>query len=433
MAMHNNFLSTLCSHLDISPTPLHAVETVAKTLDQIGFERVDFKENFAANPGPYYVVAGGSIVAWIQPKKISRFRIVGAHTDSPNLRLRPSPEYDMGGFKQLSIEPYGTPLFNSWLDRDLGLAGRVTIKSGATDSRVEQKLMLLDEPILRIPQLAIHLDREIRANGLKLDPQHNLNLVWGGSDEFVMGYGSFKTFLSERVSCKESDILGWDLMTFDIQKATLTGFTKNFLSSGRIDNLVSVFAASEAMVELDAGSLRDGTMPVFVGFDHEEVGSQTAVGAASSFLSKILERSGLAAGLSRPDYLTALANSYMISSDCAHATNPNYMEKHDFLHLIALNKGVVIKQNQNQHYASNANNVSFLLSLFEDATMKFQYYSNRNDIPCGTTIGPLVAAQLAVSTVDIGPAQLSMHAARETVGCSDVVDLVDIFGHFWLS
>ncbi len=417
--------------LEAAPTPYHAVARARDALAEAGFRDVDPAEALSDAPGPYVMSRAGGLIAWIQQPEHRGFTVVGAHTDSPNLRVKTHADVTSAGVNQIGVEIYGGVLLNSWLDRGLGLAGRVSLRADGPGSEVETRLVLDDRPIMLVPQLAIHLDRDVVSSGLKLDPQRHLAPMWaldaGASDdaESDAGEGTDPGLLRRHVaSLLDVDpkrILAWDLMAFDTQAPSVIGRDGDLFSSGRIDNLLSSFCGVHALTPLVDRSL-DRT-PVLALYDHEEIGSSSATGAAGSLLATMLERIAGAEGASRADFLAALNRSIVISADGAHATHPNYPDRHEPSHRIALNKGVVIKRNANQRYATDAESEGFVVAACEDAGVPLQYYIHRNDLPCGSTIGPITAARLGVSTVDIGAPQLAMHSARETAGVADIEHL----------
>jgi aspartyl aminopeptidase len=417
-------LGRLLSFLDASPSPYHAVATVTAGLEAAGFTALEEAQSWdGAGTGHHYVVRGGSLVAWVlrEPDQIEQgFRIVGAHTDSPNLRVKPRPDGGRAGYRQLGVEVYGGALWNSWLDRDLGLSGRVAIRGDGDDrpgDDVELRIFRVDHALLRVPQLAIHLDRGVNENGLKLNPQQHLVPVWAlddvGTDE-----STFACFLGEQLGVDPARVLAWEAMVHDTAPAALLGRNREFLSSARLDNLVSCWAAAEAITGTPADSADRG-VPVVCLFDHEEIGSQSSSGAAGSILPTILERVATDAGCSRNGFFEALAHSACVSADGAHATHPNYAERHEPSHHIVPNGGPVIKVNTNVRYATDAaGSAAFKLDC-ERAGVAVQEFVSRTDLACGSTIGPVTAAQLGIGTIDVGVAQLSMHSARELCGAHD--------------
>ncbi|MEL7209429.1 MAG: M18 family aminopeptidase, partial [Actinomycetota bacterium] len=367
------------------------------------------------------------------------FLVVGAHTDSPNLRVRTHPDVQSAGMHQIGMEVYGGVLLNSWLDRDLGLAGRVSVADG--DS-IDERLYLDDRPVLRIPQLAIHLDRDIRERGLKLDPQQHMTPLWSLQGDDGSGTGTdgaaddgpagLRAHVADRLGVAPESVLAWDLMAFDTQPPAVVGRHDEFLASARIDNLVSSFCAIRALTGLvgaDRGA--DARLPMVVLYDHEEIGSESATGAAGALLPSSMERVAAATGADRGTYLAALSRSLVISADGAHATHPNYVERHEPSHPIALNAGVVVKRNANQRYATDATSEAYVVAAAADAGVPLQYYIHRNDLPCGSTIGPITAARLGVSTVDLGAPQLAMHSIREMAGLADLDHLHQLLLAAW--
>ncbi|HEY1117293.1 MAG TPA: M18 family aminopeptidase [Acidimicrobiales bacterium] len=403
----------LCRFIDASPSPYHAVATAAALLEGAGFAEVELGETLPSGAGARYVRRGGSLVAWRQPAGAVRaFRIVGAHTDSPNLRIKPRPDHVSAGVRQLGVEVYGGALLNSWLDRDLGLSGRVSV---STPDGPDLRLVRIDEPLLRVPQLAIHLDREINTEGLKLNPQNHLTPIWdldGGDGS----HAGFVTLLANHLDVGAGDVLAWDVMAHDLTPSRRTGVGGVFVSAPRLDNLCSSFAGLHGLLEADGDT---PSVPVVCLYDHEEVGSTSATGADGSMLGSLLERIALAAGTDRAGFHAALAGSLCVSADMAHATHPNYAERHEPEHHVALNGGPVVKVNANQRYASDAESLGILLQACADAGIPTQRFVSRSDMPCGSTIGPVTAARLGVPTVDVGVAQLAMHSARELCGADD--------------
>ncbi len=405
-------LADLLAYLDASPSPYHAVAAAAERLSTAGFVELDERDEWPTGPGRYLVRRGGSLVAWarVEQAPSAGLRLVGAHTDSPNLRIKPQPDTATAGYRQLGVEVYGGVLLNSWLDRDLGLSGRVSVR---TDAGPVTRLVRVDRPLLRIPQLAIHLNRDVNDKGLVLNRQTHLAPIWGlGAAE----PGGFARFLAGELGIGDSDVLAWDVMTHDLTPARLAA-SDELLVSGRIDNLVSCHAAVSALLDVADGSTP--RVPLVCLFDHEEVGSVSAEGAASSLLPTIVERLVAQAGGDRSDLHRGLADSMCVSADGAHATHPNYAERHEPDHRIELNAGPVVKLNSDERYAtSSPSHAAFVLAC-EQAGVPVQRFVNRSDLACGSTIGPVTAARLGIATVDAGVAQLAMHSARETAGADD--------------
>ena len=406
----------MLAFIDASPSPFHACAQAAERLEGAGFTELSESDTWAAEPGRHFLRRGGSLVAWAtradQPAG-TPFRIIGAHTDSPNLRVKPHPDAGRAGCRQLAVEVYGGALLNSWLDRDLGLSGRVVVRDGGGST---ERLLLVDRPLFRVPQLAIHLDREITTNGLLLNAQQHLSPVWGMGD---VTPGTFTTFVAEQLEVEPTAILGWDLMLHDTSPSTLLGLSDELVSAPRLDNLCSSWAGLEALLEVTGEEGSPAPIPVLVLFDHEEIGSTSDRGAASTLLPAATERIVLSLGGGRDEHLRALAGSVCCSADMAHATHPNYMDKHEPGHLIALNGGPVLKVNSNVRYASDAQSAAALVLACEQADVPLQRYAHRSDLPCGSTIGPITAAAMGIPTVDIGAPQLAMHSCRELCGADD--------------
>lgn len=407
----------LCEFIDASPSPFHVCRTVAAELDDHGFTRLSESAPWpAGSAGRYYVVRGGSLVAWadggpggLPAGQSTPFRVVGAHTDSPNLRVKQHPDTAVAGWQMVGLEPYGGAWLNSWLDRDLGISGRLSVLEGNT---VREKLIRIDEPILRVPQLAIHLSEDRR--GVQLDPQRHVNAVWGIGGE----PRSFLAFVAERAGIAPDAVLGWELMTHDLVPSRLIGRDLDLVSAPRLDNQGTCYAGLRAF--LAALAEPAAAVPVLAMFDHEEVGSQSDRGAQSDLLPTVLERIVLGRGGGRAEYLAALAGSVCASGDMAHATHPNYPDRHEPAHRIEVNGGPVLKVNQNLRYATDATGAGAFALACAQAEVPLQRYVHRADLPCGSTIGPMTAARTGMSTVDVGAAQLAMHSAREMMGAADV-------------
>ena len=397
--------------VDASPSPFHVCATVARELESAGYTRL-FEDQPWADAGldapwaRHYVIRGGSIIAW-ETGQTGTFRIVGGHTDSPNLRLKQHPDRSSAGVAMVALEPYGGAWLNSWLDRDLGLSGRLAYRSG---NSVAHTLVHVTEPVVRVPQLAIHLSEDRK--GVSLDPQRHVNAVWGIGDDVpdVLGW------VSEYAGIDPDALLGWELMTHDVAPSAIIGADGNLLSAPRLDNQGTCYTGLRAL--LDAGSSAHTKMLVL--FDHEEVGSGSERGAASDFLGSICERIVLARGGSRADFLQTMAASICLSGDMAHATHPNYPERHEPGHRISIGGGPVLKVNQNLRYASDAVGEAVFALACDAAGVPMQRYVHRADLPCGSTIGPITASRTGLTTIDVGAPQLAMHSARELMGADDV-------------
>ncbi|MFI1104259.1 M18 family aminopeptidase [Streptomyces melanogenes] len=400
----------LMSFLAASPSPYHAVANAAARLEKAGFQQVRETDAWDASTGGKYVLRGGAIIAWYVPEGAAAhtpFRIVGAHTDSPNLRVKPLPDTGAYGWRQIAVEVYGGTLLNTWLDRDLGLAGRLTLRDGSN------VLVNVDRALLRVPQLAIHLDRSAN-DGLKLDRQKHLQPIWGLGD---VAEGDLIRFLEQEAGLAEGEVTGWDLMVHSIEPPSYLGRDKELLAGPRMDNLISVHAGAAALAASASSDL--SFIPVLAAFDHEENGSQADTGADGPLLGTVLERSVFARGGTYEDKARAFAGTVCLSSDTGHAIHPNYAERHDPTHHPRANGGPILKVNVNQRYATDGSGRAVFAAACERAGVPWQHFVSNNAMPCGTTIGPITAARHGIQTVDIGVAILSMHSARELCGADD--------------
>ncbi len=404
----------LMSFLAASPTPYHAVANAAERLEKAGFRQVAETDAWDGTAGGKYVLRGGAIIAWYVPEGApthTPFRIVGAHTDSPTLRVKPRPDSGAHGWRQVAVEIYGGPLLNSWLDRDLGMAGRLSLRDGST------RLVDVDRPLLRVPQLAIHLDRSVNADGLKLDKQRHMQPVWGMGDD--VRDGDLIAFLEEAAGLPSGEVTGWDLMVHPVEPPAYLGRDRELVAGPRMDNLLSVHAGTAALAAVAGQGPALTHIPVLAAFDHEENGSQSDTGADGPLLGGVLERSVFARGGSYEDRARAFAATVCLSSDTGHAVHPNYAERHDPTHHPRVDGGPILKVNVNNRYATDGSGRAVFAAACEKAGVPFQTFVSNNAMPCGTTIGPITAARHGIRTVDIGVAILSMHSARELCGAKD--------------
>lgn len=400
----------LLAWLDGCPTPFHAARRAADELVSAGFTEVTGLDGDLPSRG--VLVREGSVAAWITVPGARTFRVIGTHTDSPNLRVQPNPGFGGNGWDQLGVEIYGGVLLNSWLDRDLGIAGRVITSTGA------QKLFSVRRPLARVPQLAIHLDREIGERGLQLDRQQHMMPVWAttGLD--------FQEWLS--AASGTEDIAAFDAHLFDASSAALLGADSSLIASGRIDNQLSCWAAVRAI----AAVVQPTHNVVVVMNDHEEVGSASTTGAAGPLLESVITSLCEAAGMGAAQRHEALAASFCLSADNAHALHPNYPERHDPRHSPLINQGPALKLNGNQRYATTARGAALIRAVAADARIPLQTFVSRNNMPCGSTIGPITATRLGIECIDVGAPQLSMHSAREMCGVDDPPHLVALMSRF---
>ena len=412
-------IESFLTHIDACPTAHHVVRRTAAILKDNGFKDVSLDSAFSSDQLQHgFVINGGTIVAWRNAQTISAdgIRIVGAHTDSPGLHIKPNPDTQTLNWQQLQVEVYGGPLLNSWLDRDLAIAGHVVLRDGTTS------LFTSNRPVARIPQLAIHLDREVNDKGLILNRHQHLSPVWA----LGTSASSFESWLAQKCSVSPSQIASWSAQLVDTQKAEIFGRDSEFVASSRIDNQISCWAALAALLD------GTGDQPMMIAlFDHEEVGSQSAQGAGGPLLEHVLERLTAASGSTRPEFLTALQKSHCVSADNAHAVHPNYTDRHELNNAPNVNAGIVVKTNVNQRYATSPSSVVPIVRAATSAGVHLQTFSSRNNIACGSTIGPITATRLGIDTVDIGVPQLSMHSIREMCGTKDPVDLVALLSVYF--
>jgi aspartyl aminopeptidase len=393
----------LLAFISASPSPFHAVAELARRLTANGWQEIALTAPDLHPTRAGFVQRGGALVAWGAAQPGTPFRIIGAHSDSPNLRIVPRPDRALAELSQLGIEPYGGLLRNSWLDRDLGLSGRIATRAGI-------RLFHDNRPLLRVPQLAIHLDRMVN-EGLVLDPERHLTPVWGGSATAPR----FVEYLGERCGVSPEDILGWEAMCHDVTPPAVLGVDASLITAPRLDNLASCFAGLEALLAVGRPALADGSVrPVLAVFDHEEVGSESATGAAGPLLEQVLVE---LAGTTRR---ATFAASGCLSADMAHAVHPNYPERHDPTHPVTIGGGPVLKSNVNQRYATDASGAAEFQTACEIAEVPLQTYHHRNDLPCGSTIGPITATRLGIRTTDVGTPLLSMHSIRELTSVADI-------------
>jgi len=418
----------LIAYLEASPTPYHAVDAAAARLRGAGFRALLEGDDWNELPaGRYYVVHEDSaLVAFVAPVGgVRGFRVVGAHTDSPNLRLKPRPEYKKEGYLQLGVEVYGGALLNSWLDRDLGLAGRVVLRVG---ERLETRLVRLDHPRLRVPQLAIHLDREVNEKGLVLNRQEHLAPVLGLASA---GETTLQELVSGQLGVAAEAVVHVDLMLHDTLPPARGGAHDELLFAARLDNLAMCHAGLRAIARVPAEAEGGSIAAVLALFDHEEVGSQSATGAQSYLLPRILERLSRRRGASFDAHARALASSFCLSADMAHAVHPNYDSRHEPRHKPVLNGGPVLKENAQQRYATSARTAGMVEDLCRRLDLPLQRYVNRTDLPCGSTIGPITSTLLGIPTADVGNPMLSMHSCREMAGTEDPARMERLMGGFF--
>ncbi|KAK9684285.1 hypothetical protein RND81_10G199000 [Saponaria officinalis] len=445
--------SHLINFLNASPTAFHAVDESKRRLKEAGFEQISERDDWSLKAGKKYFFTRNysTIVAFAVGKKYvagNGFYIIGAHTDSPCLKLKPVSKVSKGGFLEVGVQTYGGGLWHTWFDRDLAVAGRIVIKKvqdGSTS--YSHRLTRIQDPIMRIPTLAIHLDRG--TDGFKPNTQSHLspilatlvkeelNKVVDGKDlvEDKDQTENSKTknqkhhplllkLLADDAGCEPGDICDFELQACDTQPSIIAGALKEFVFSGRLDNLCSSFCSLKALIDATCSeaSLDDevGVRMVAL-FDHEEVGSNSAQGAGSPVMVDAMSRITNAFSSDFKILEKVVQKSFFVSADMAHALHPNYMDKHEENHQPKMHGGLVIKHNANQRYATNAITSFIFREIGEKHQLPVQDFVVRNDMPCGSTIGPILASGVGIRTVDVGAPQLSMHSIREMCAVDDVM------------
>jgi aspartyl aminopeptidase len=404
-------VADLGAFVDASPSSYHAAAEGARRLAAAGFAAQEESAEWSSAPGGHYVLRDGALIAWRipdSPRSFMPFRILGSHTDSTGFSLKPRADTGGYGWQQVGVEIYGAPLLNSWLDRELGLAGRLVLRDGSTT-------LVRTKAIMRIPQLAIHLDRSVNDEGLKLDKQAHTTPVWsvGHPGVHVLDH------LAEAAGCFVGDVDGYDLRAFDTASPAIFGPHQEFFASGRLDNLSSMHASIVAMIN----SAESDAIQMVAAFDHEELGSASRSGASGPVLADVLARISGGLGATLDEQHRALAQSFCLSADTGHAIHPNYPGRHDPVNQPILNSGPLLKMNANQRYATDARGAALWRRICRSAGIATQEFVTNNAVPCGSTIGPLTATRLGIITIDVGIPMLSMHSAREMAGTEDPLAL----------
>ena len=407
----------LLNFIDASPSPWHAVNTVEQRLISLGFISLHETQAWQLKPGnSYYVIRGGASIIAFKVGSLnltdSGFRMIGAHTDSPSLRLKPNAAYGSDGLVRIGVEVYGGPILATFTDRDLSVAGRVNVRIG---TGFEARLVKFDNALMRLPNLAIHMNREVNDKGLLLNKQTGLPLIFGETEAGIAADQQFLKHIAEALAVEVNDILNFELNVFDTQKGVFWGANQEFIADSQLDNLASCHAALTALLATE----NPASTCICALFDHEEVGSESATGASGSFLADVVSRVAISLQLSEEARLQAMAQSFFISADMAHAYHPNHAAAYEPEHHTLVNKGPVIKTNANQRYATNADSAARFITLCERANVPYQQYAHRTDLGCGSTIGPFVASNLGVASVDVGSPMWAMHSIRESAGVLD--------------
>ncbi|WP_423919233.1 M18 family aminopeptidase [Frigoribacterium sp. 2-23] len=412
MTTHDTYLDDFAAFIRSSPSSYHAAAEAGRRLDEAGFTALDETAEWPTGPGRRYVIRDGAVIAWVEPEgatATTAYRVVGAHTDSPGFKLKPQPTTGTRGWLQAGVEVYGGPLYNSWLDRDLEFAGRLVTRDGAQH-------LVRTGPLLRFPQLAVHLDRGVNSDGLSLDPQRHLNPVIGAGD---LSSTDLLGHLAGLAGLTGADVAGYDVMVADTAAPAVIGLEHELFAAGRMDNLTSTHAGLRALLEVAAAETPLDHIAVFAAFDHEEVGSATPSGAAGPLLADVLTRISIGLGGNETDRFRSMAASWCLSADAGHAVHPNYPERHDPVNQPVVNRGPLLKINANQRYATDGPGAAEWARSCAQADVPYQEFVSNNGVPCGSTIGPITATRLGIRTIDVGTPLLSMHSARELCGVND--------------
>lgn len=411
-----HILEDFCNFLDASPTAWHAIQETGNRLASIDAIPLDEGEKWKLEKNQrYFVTRGGSICAFSLPKQApSKIIILAAHTDSPALKIKPNPSVVTGSFHQLSTEVYGAPVLHSWFNRDLAIAGRIVYET--TEGKIEEQLIFMDETLLFIPQIALHLEREIN-DKLNIDKQDHLRPIFTLKNDES---DALESLLRKQVAFKH--MLSFDLFLVPVEKARSLGISDEFLASYRLDNL----ASSHACITAWANSTLNDTLQMCVLCDAEEIGSRTHDGAASTFVHDILKRICAFYNLSEEDFLCMKSRSLCISVDVAHAFNPNFARKYDPKHHLIPGQGIAIKYNADKKYVTDSTTAAPVVSACKSLNLPYQSYVTHSNVLSGSTIGPIFAHTLGIPTVDIGCAIFSMHSAREVMALKDHLDMCQL-------
>ncbi len=419
--MYENINEELLDFLEQSPTCFHVISNIRKTLKDAGYEELSEGQVWSLQEGgKYFVVRNeSSLIAFRIPKKdFTGFMIAASHSDSPSFKIKTNPEIVREGYVKLNVERYGGMLMAPWFDRPLSAAGRVIVKE---DGVFKTKLVNADQDLLMIPNLAIHMDRTAN-DGHKYNAQTDMEPILAQGEA-----GQFMKIIAEACGVKEEDILGHDLFLYVRGRGTVWGANQEFISAGHLDDLQCSFADLKAFVD----SENTESVPVLAVFDNEEVGSSTKQGANSTFLEDVLSRISCGCGRSSEQLKTAVANSFMVSADNAHAVHPNYADKADPVNRPKMNSGIVIKYNANQKYTTDAVSAAVFRQICASAGVPVQDFTNRSDMLGGSTLGNISNSHISLNTVDIGLAQLAMHSPYETAGTKDTAYLVKAVREFF--
>ncbi|MBQ8592027.1 MAG: M18 family aminopeptidase [Lachnospiraceae bacterium] len=414
-------IQNMLKFIEESPTAFHAVANIAESLKAHGYTQLKETECWSLEVGgKYYVIRNdSSIIAFCIPTEtVKSFRVTAAHSDSPAFKLKEKPEIAMeDAYVKLNTEKYGGMILSTWLDRPLSVAGRVIIEE---NGQLTTKLVNIEKDLLIIPNVAIHMNRDMN-KGVEYNPQTDMLPLYSN----IAGKDSFADLVAQNAGVKKEEILGSDLFVYNRAEGRLIGADEEFICAPRLDDLQCVYTALQGFLNAHkAGIVREGIMPVYAVFDNEEVGSGTKQGADSTFLSDVLERVCELLKMNQEQYQQVLAGSFLLSADNAHALHPNHPEKADITNRPVLNGGIVIKYHGSQKYTTDAYSAAFVTRICRRENLSYQTYANRSDIAGGSTLGNISTSHVSVPSADIGIAQLAMHSAYETAGVQDTLDMI---------
>ena len=423
-----SFAREVIEFIDESPSTYHVVKNCSDILDENGFERIMPREKWEIKKGGKYFFkkSSSTIIAFTVGENLKGFKIFGAHTDSPCFRIKPNPEIVTENIVRLNTEVYGGPILSTWFDRPLSIAGRVIVK-GEDPFFPKTVKIKIDEPLLTIPNLAIHQNREVN-NGVKIDKQNDVLPVISLINKNFEKEGYLEKIILEKTGIKKEDIIDFDLYLYATEKGCLLGANEEFMSSPKLDNLASVYTGIIGLVEAEENQDR---INIFVAFDNEEIGSATKQGADSNYLLNTLERISLALGFNRSDFLQMLESSYILSADAAHAAHPAHLGKTDPTNRGKINEGISIKISAKQKYTSDGYSIAVIRQLIEGTEIRIQPFVNESNELGGSTIGPISSTHLDIDGVDLGVPMFAMHSVRELCGIFDVFYLKELAKEFF--
>lgn len=426
-----SFAREVVEFIDESPSTYHVVKNCSDILDENGFERIMPREKWEIKKGGRYFLkkSSSTIIAFTVGENFDMkngFKIFGAHTDSPCFRIKPNPEMVTENIVRLNTEVYGGPILSTWFDRPLSIAGRVIVK-GEDPFFPKTVKIKIDEPLLTIPNLAIHQNREVN-NGVKIDKQNDVLPVISLINKNFEKEGYLERIILEKTGIKKEDIIDFDLYLYATEKGCLLGANEEFMSSPKLDNLASVYTGLIGLVEAEENQDR---INIFVAFDNEEIGSATKQGADSNYLLNTLEKISLALGLDRSDFLQMLESSYILSADAAHAAHPAHLGKTDPTNRGRINEGISIKISAKQKYTSDGYSIAVIRQLIEGTEIRIQPFVNESNELGGSTIGPISSTHLDIDGVDLGVPMFAMHSVRELCGIFDVFYLKELAKEFF--